>query len=99
MLDVPGRAAARLTAPRSRRYRARMTDDLTNEATELLQDLIRNACVNDGTVESGDESAAPTCSTGTSEARGLDLERYEPQPGRRSVLAKIEGSRSRPRRR
>ena len=28
----------------------------------------------------------------TSRARRLDIERYEPQPGRRSLLAKIEGS-------
>ena len=29
---------------------------LTGETTELLQSLIRNACVNDGTPESGDET-------------------------------------------
>ena len=29
--------------------------DLTEEATALLRDLIRNACVNDGNVASGEE--------------------------------------------
>ena len=31
-------------------------DTLTNETTELLQALIRNACVNDGTPDSGNET-------------------------------------------
>ena len=30
--------------------------DLTAEVTDLLQHLIRNACVNDGTTESGNEA-------------------------------------------
>ena len=30
-------------------------DALTNQTVELLQALIRNACVNDGTPESGQE--------------------------------------------
>ena len=33
-------------------------DDPTGEVTELLQQLIRNACVNDGTEESGGETAS-----------------------------------------
>ena len=32
-----------------------MAEQLTGEVTELLQELIRNQCVNDGTPESGDE--------------------------------------------
>ena len=31
------------------------TTDLTGETTEILQQLIRNECVNDGTVGSGHE--------------------------------------------
>ena len=69
-----------------------MADDLTNEATALLQDLIRNACVNDGTVASGEEIRSADLITGYLEGCGADIEHYEPQPGRRSVLAKIEGS-------
>ena len=66
--------------------------DTTAETTDLLQVLIRNACVNDGHVESGHE----TRSVGALEAylgtAGLDVERYEPQPGRTSLVARIEGS-------
>jgi acetylornithine deacetylase/succinyl-diaminopimelate desuccinylase-like protein len=68
-----------------------MTDN-TKAATALLQDLIRNACVNDGRTESGEEIRSADLLTGYLEGVGLDIERYEPQPGRRSVLAKIEGS-------
>ncbi|MBK5288004.1 MAG: M20/M25/M40 family metallo-hydrolase [Acidimicrobiia bacterium] len=69
-----------------------MVDDLTNEATALLQDLIRNECVNDGAVESGHEIRSSDLLTGYLEGCGADIEHYEPQPGRRSVLAKLEGS-------
>ncbi len=69
-----------------------MTTDHTAAATALLQDLIRNACVNDGRPESGEEIRSADLLTGYLEGAGLDIERYEPQPGRRSVLAKIEGS-------
>ena len=71
-----------------------MDDDQarTAETTNLLQDLIRNQCVNDGTVGSGRSGAAPTCSAGHLEGTGVDLEVYEPEPGRTSLVAKIEGS-------
>lgn len=67
-------------------------DELTDEATRLLQDLIRNACVNDGSVGSGVEVRSSDLLTEYLEGAGLDIEHYEPSPGRRSVLAKIEGS-------
>ena len=41
-----------------------MTDDPTREATALLQDLIRNACVNDGRPESGEERRSSDLLTG-----------------------------------
>ncbi len=66
--------------------------DLVDETTALLRDLIRNACVNDGTPESGAEVRSADLLTGYLEGTGLDLERYEPMPGRGSVLARIEGS-------
>jgi acetylornithine deacetylase/succinyl-diaminopimelate desuccinylase-like protein len=69
-----------------------MSDDHTAAATELLQDLIRNACVNDGRPESGEEIRSADLLSGYLEGAGLEIERFEPQPGRRSVLAKIEGS-------
>jgi acetylornithine deacetylase/succinyl-diaminopimelate desuccinylase-like protein len=71
---------------------ATRTEDPTAEATDLVQDLIRNACVNDGTVESGGEARSVDLLRGYLEGTGLDVERYEPQPGRASLLARIEGS-------
>jgi acetylornithine deacetylase/succinyl-diaminopimelate desuccinylase-like protein len=71
---------------------ATRADDPTVEATELLQDLIRNECVNDGTLESGGESRSVDLLNGYLAGSGLDVERYEPQPGRASLVARIEGS-------
>ena len=67
-------------------------DDLTAEVTELLQQLIRNACVNDGTPESGQEVRNADLLRGYLEGAGLDLETYEPTPARSSVVTRIEGS-------
>jgi acetylornithine deacetylase/succinyl-diaminopimelate desuccinylase-like protein len=67
-------------------------DDPTAEATELLQQLIRNQCVNDGRVESGHEAKSVDLLGNYLEGAGLDLERYEPQPGRTSLVSRIEGS-------
>ena len=69
-----------------------MADDLTTEATGLLQALIRNACVNDGTPTSGEEVRSSDLIADYLGTGGLDVETYEPQPGRRSLLAKIEGT-------
>jgi acetylornithine deacetylase/succinyl-diaminopimelate desuccinylase-like protein len=71
---------------------AARTDDPTAEATELLRQLIRNQCVNDGRVESGQETKSVDLLGNYLEGAGLDLERYEPQPGRTSLVARIEGS-------
>jgi len=67
-------------------------EDPTAEVTEVLQAFIRNACVNDGTADSGEEVRSADLVTNYLEGSGLDLEYYEPHAGRRSVLAKIEGS-------
>jgi acetylornithine deacetylase/succinyl-diaminopimelate desuccinylase-like protein len=66
--------------------------DPTAEAADLLRDLIRNQCVNDGRVESGQETKSVDLLGNYLEGSGLDLERYEPQPGRSSLVARIEGS-------
>ena len=71
---------------------AKILEDPTAEVTEVLQAFIRNACVNDGTPDSGGEVRSADFVTGYLEGSGLELEYYEPHPGRRSVLAKIEGS-------
>lgn len=67
-------------------------DDVSGEVTELLQALIRNACVNDGTADSGSEVRSADVLTAALEGPGLDIERYEPHPGRTSVVARIEGT-------
>jgi acetylornithine deacetylase/succinyl-diaminopimelate desuccinylase-like protein len=69
-----------------------VTDDAaTADTTGLLQDLIRNACVNDGHVESGGETRSVDALASYLGSAGLDVERYEPQPGRTSLVARIEG--------
>jgi acetylornithine deacetylase/succinyl-diaminopimelate desuccinylase-like protein len=65
---------------------------LTGRTTELLQTMIRNACVNDGTPTSGEEVRNSDLLTAYLEGPGLELTHHEPLPGRRSVLARIEGS-------
>jgi acetylornithine deacetylase/succinyl-diaminopimelate desuccinylase-like protein len=64
--------------------------DPTGEVTELIQQLIRNRCVNDGTLASGDE--VRSVDTLTQFLSGAEVQTYEPFPGRGSLVAKIEGS-------
>jgi len=66
--------------------------DLTNQTVELLQTLIRNECVNDGTPESGQEVRNSDVLQTLLEGSGLDVETFEPTPGRKSLVARIEGS-------
>jgi acetylornithine deacetylase/succinyl-diaminopimelate desuccinylase-like protein len=66
--------------------------DREGECTELLQALIRNACVNDGTVGSGGEVRSAEMLAAHLEGPGLDLETYEAAPGRTSLVARIEGT-------
>ena len=61
------------------------------EVVELLQELVRNACVNDGTAESGGEVRSADLLAGHLEPFG-GLERYEAAPGRVSLVARLEGS-------
>lgn len=65
---------------------------LTNETVELLQALIRNQCVNDGTAESGQEEVSARLLLGELEGLGLDLELYEPTPGRTSLVTRYPGT-------
>lgn len=71
-----------------------MSDALTGQTVELLQQLIRNRCVNDGTLASGQEVRASDVLRAYLEGSGLDLEVYQPEgaPGRTSLVARIEGS-------
>ena len=69
-----------------------MSDDPTGPVTELLSQLIRHACVNDGTPSSGHEHRNAEVLRAVLEGPGLDLETYEPTPGRTSLVARIEGA-------
>jgi Acetylornithine deacetylase/Succinyl-diaminopimelate desuccinylase and related deacylases len=71
-----------------------MNDALTAQTVELLQQMIRNQCVNDGTIESGQEVRTTDLLRTYLEGSGLDLEVYEPDgaPGRANLVARIEGS-------
>ncbi len=68
-----------------------MAGDVGGEVAELLQAMIRNACVNDGTPESGHEVRNAELLRALLDGRGLDLELFEPLPGRASLVAKFEG--------
>src|SRR5262252_6604905 len=67
--------------------------DPSAEVTDLLQHLIRNACVNDGARGSGHEARSADLLADYFDGSGLDIQRYEPAPGRTSLVARIEGSR------
>ncbi len=71
-----------------------MTTDTqrADEATDLLQHLIRNACVNDGTPASGQEGRSAELLQGYLEGTGVDLQTYEPSPGRKTLVAKLAGT-------
>jgi acetylornithine deacetylase/succinyl-diaminopimelate desuccinylase-like protein len=71
---------------------ATRSDDLTGPTTELLQALIRNQCVNDGTPESGHETRNAELLGGYLEGAGVGIEQFELLPGRGSVVARIEGT-------
>lgn len=60
-----------------------------SEVIELLQQLIRNECVNYGTVESGHEHRSVET---LQDFFGVEGEIYEPAPGRQSLIYRIEGS-------
>src|SRR5262244_1694259 len=71
-----------------------MDDALTNETVELLQQMIRNRCVNDGSKASGQEVRNSDTLRAYLGQSGLDVEVYSPDdaPGRASLVARIEGS-------
>lgn len=69
------------------------TDEaVIDEATELLQALIRNECVNDGTQGSGGENRNSELLANYLGGTGIDLQRFESAPGRQSLVARVDGS-------
>lgn len=69
-----------------------MAETRSGEVTEVLQAMIRNACVNDGTAESGQEERNARLLRSMLELPGIDLEVHEAAPGRSSLVARIDGS-------
>src|SRR4026208_1389137 len=67
---------------------------LTSQTVELLQQLIRNQCVNDGTVASGQEVRTTDVLKTYLQGSGLHPEASHPPPppGRPSLVARIEGT-------
>jgi acetylornithine deacetylase/succinyl-diaminopimelate desuccinylase-like protein len=63
----------------------------TGAATELLQALIRNACVNDGAPDSGGERRNADLLQDYLEGTGLDVQRFTSRADRTSIVARIEG--------
>ncbi|MEO6122841.1 MAG: M20/M25/M40 family metallo-hydrolase [Ilumatobacteraceae bacterium] len=64
----------------------------TGPTTELLQTLIRNQCVNDGTPDSGGEVRNAELLETYLAGSGVGIEQFESHPGRGSVVARIEGT-------
>src|SRR2546421_114636 len=64
------------------RHDGRVVTDVTAETTDVLQRLIRNSCVNDGTPESGHEVRSVDLLEDYLRTPGVEMKRYEPVPGR-----------------
>lgn len=73
-------------------YGAAMVDQAHGTATELLQSLIRNECVNDGSPGSGLEVRNADLLAGYLEGATSEAEQFAPIEGRTSLVARIEGS-------
>ena len=67
-------------------------DPLTGQTVELLQTMIRNRCVNDGSASSGHEVRNTDVLRQFLGDSGLDVQQFEPMPGRGSLVARIAGT-------
>ena len=68
-----------------------VSTDVMAETTDVLQRLIRNSCVNEGTPESGHEIRSVDLLESYLRLPGVEMKRYEPVPGRASLVLRIEG--------
>ena len=64
----------------------------TQQTVDLLQTLIRNECVNDGTATSGNEVLNCDALETFLEGPGVEIDTFEPTPGRKSLVARITGT-------
>lgn len=64
-------------------------DAVTGETVELLAQLIRNRCVNDGVT--GSEGVSATTLAQLLDVPGVELESFEPFPGRATLVARLPG--------
>ena len=62
---------------------------MSSEVIELLQKLIRNACVNTGSVDGGDEYRSVAT---LQEFFGAEGQVFEPKPGRQSLVYRVKGT-------
>lgn len=62
---------------------------MSSESVDLLRDLIRNECVNDGTPQSGHEHRSVST---LREYFGVEGEVFEPAPGRQSLFYRVDGT-------
>jgi acetylornithine deacetylase/succinyl-diaminopimelate desuccinylase-like protein len=69
-----------------------MAEQPTSDVVALTQQLIRNACVNDGSVESGEEVRNADLLRTYLEGGGLEVGSFESAPGRTSLVVRIEGT-------
>jgi acetylornithine deacetylase/succinyl-diaminopimelate desuccinylase-like protein len=71
-----------------------MRDEMAieRESTELLRTLIRNGCVNTGEASSGHEDRSVDALEAFFAGSGLSCERYTSEPGRMSLITRIEGT-------
>ena len=66
--------------------------DRRNESVDLLKSLIRNACVNDGSVTSGEEQRSAYLLADYLGPSGFAIQRFTPVDGRSSLLVRMEGT-------
>src|SRR5437773_9751543 len=66
--------------------------DVSAETTDVLQRLIRNSCVNEGTPGSGHGIRCVDLLESYLRVAGAEMKRYEPMPGRASLVLRIDGS-------
>src|SRR4029079_17537014 len=80
--------------PPLRQGAGEMAEDtaIETQATELLRTLIRNGCVNTGEASSGHEDRSVDALEDFFAGSGLSCERYTSEPGRMSLITRIEGT-------